>query len=133
MKTINNKLRFSIWAIFAFLYIGDICSQTFVCTDMNYYDSDLSDKRIQEEKVKTLGSKAVLSLFDKNLKITLTDNDGETHSFVLDRISDNEYQMIERQRKMKIKLVKLIGYIRTLTIEVYKDDQLSGNVLYKRE
>ena len=48
-------------------------------------------------------------------------------------VSDNEYQMTERQRKMKIKLVKLIGYIRTLTIEVYKDDQLSGNVLYKRE
>ena len=111
-------------------------AQTFVCTDYNYYGSDLSPQKIQKEKAKYLGSKATLTFFDKSLKFSYTTN-GKTESIVLDKVNTSEYQAIEKRgndvNKLVLKLNTWIEYIRSFTIEGYKNYSLEGTVTYKRD
>ena len=113
-----------------------IQAQTFVCTDINYYGSDLSPQKIQKEKAKYLGSKATLTFFDKSLKFSYTTN-GKTESIVLDKVNTSEYQAIEKRgndvNKLVLKLNTWIEYIRSFTIEGYKNYSLEGTVTYKRD
>lgn len=113
-------------------------AQTFVCSDLNFYSSDLSQKEIQDEKKRTLGSKAVLSVYDKYLKFVSTNNNGKSESYVLDKTNDSEYRYNEKTSygytyKMIIKLQKIVNYIKGFTIDVYKDNRLQGSVTYKRD
>ena len=113
-------------------------AQTFVCSDLNVYSSDLSQKEIQDEKKRTLGSKAVLSVYDKYLKFVSTNNNGKSESYVLDKTNDSEYRYNEKTSygytyKMIIKLQKIVNYIKGFTIDVYKDNRLQGSVTYKRD
>ena len=113
-----------------------IQAQTFVCTDINYYGSDMTPQKIQREKAKYLGSKATLTFYDNSLKLSV--NEGrKTESIVLDKINGSEYQFTENRgndfRKIVIKLNKWVEYIRSFTIEVYKNHSLEGTVTYKRD
>ena len=109
-------------------------AQTFVCTDVDY--SGAPEKQ-QREKTLLLGSKATLAIFDRSIKITTVDNRGSSETFVLDKTNDNEYQYSEYKQKHKwrmvIKLHKWAAYIKSLTIEVYKDYSLQGKATYKRD
>lgn len=120
---------------FLMLYLT-IQAQTFVCTDYNYYGSLLTPQKVQKEKAKFLGSKATLIFFDKSLKFSSTTN-GKTESIVMDKITDNEYQIIERRgndvNKVVLKLNKWVEYIRSFTIVGYKNNSLEGTLTYKRE
>jgi len=127
---------------FCLLMISLVCmivqAQTFVCSDLNFYSSDLSQKEIQDEKKRTLGSKAVLSVYDKYLKFVSTNNNGKSESYVLDKTNDSEYRYNEKTSygytyKMIIKLQKIVNYIKGFTIDVYKDNRLQGSVTYKRD
>ena len=120
------------------LFGVSIHAQTFVCTDINFYDSDLSSKTIQKRKQEALGSKAVLSFYDKSLKITLTDNDGDVESAILDKITDSEYVAImnsgqQNMEKLEIKLTKLFEYIRSFTVKTYKSYRLDVEATFKRD
>lgn len=113
-------------------------AQKFVCSDLNFYGSDLSQKEIQNEKKRTLGSKAVLDIYDNYLKIVSTYNNGKSESYVLDKVNDSEYKYSEKTSygytyKMVIKLQKYVAYIKGFTIDVYKDNKLQGKVTYKRD
>lgn len=113
-----------------------IQAQTFVCTDINYYGSDLSPQKIQKEKAKYLGSKATLAFYDKSVKLSTTE-DGKVESVVLDKVNDNEYQAIDKRgnnvKKLVLKLNKWIEYIRSFTIEGYENYSLKATVTYKRD
>lgn len=120
------------------LFGVSIHAQTFVCTDINFYDSDLSSKTIQKRKQEALGSKAVLSFYDKSLKITLTDSDGDVESAILDKITDSEYVAImnsgqQNMEKLEIKLTKLFEYIRSFTVKTYKSYRLDVEATFKRD
>jgi hypothetical protein len=111
-------------------------AQTFVCTDIKYRGSDLTPQQVQKEKAKYLGSKATLTFYDNSLKMSV-DEGGKTESIVLDKINGSEYQTTEKRgnnfRKMVLKLNKWVEYIRSFTIEVYKNNSLEGSVTYKRD
>lgn len=111
-------------------------AQTFVCTDIDYRGSDLTPQKIQKEKAKYLGSKATLAFYDKSVKLS-TIEDGKVESIVLDKVNSNEYQAIEKKgnnvRKIVLKLNKWVEYIRSFTVEVYKNYSLEGTVTYKRD
>jgi len=113
-----------------------IQAQTFVCTDIDYRGSDLTPQKIQKEKAKYLGSKATLAFYDKSVKLS-TIEDGKVESIVLDKVNSNEYQAIEKKgnnvRKIVLKLNKWVEYIRSFTVEVYKNYSLEGTVTYKRD
>lgn len=113
-----------------------IQAQTFVCTDYNYYGSDWSPQKVQKEKAKYLGSKATLTFFDKSLKFSYTTN-GKTESIVLDKVNTSEYQTIEKRgndvNKLVLKLNTWIEYIRSFTIEGYKNYSLQGSATFKRD
>ena len=81
-----------------------IQAQTFVCTDINYYGSDMTPQKIQKEKAKYLGSKATLAFYDNSLKLSMKEN-GKVESVVLDKVNDNEYQAIEKRGNNVNKLV----------------------------
>ena len=114
----------------------DVSPQTFVCTDYNYYGSDWSSQKVQKEKAKYLGSKATLTFFDKSLKFSYTTN-GKTESIVLDKVNTSEYQAIEKRgndvNKVVLKLNTWIEYIRSFTIEGYKNYSLQGSATFKRD
>jgi len=113
-----------------------IHAQNFICTDISFYESDLSDRTIQKRKQEALGSKAVLSFFDKSLKITVTDGDGDVESVILDKVNDSEYQAYDRQRsvnKIEIQLSKLFEYIRSFTLKEYKGYELVLEATFKRD
>lgn len=112
-------------------------AQTFVCTDLNYYGSDLSPQKVQKEKAKYLGSKATITFYDNSLKLSMTEN-GKVESLVLDKISDNEYQYIEnkgtnRVKRLVLKLNKLVAYIRSFTLEGYQNYSREMSATYKRD
>lgn len=118
------------------LFSVAVYAQTFVCTDINYFGSDLSPQKIQKEKAKYLGSKATLAFYDKSVKLSTTE-DGKVESVVLDKVNDNEYQAIDKRgnnvKKIVLKLNKWIEYIRSFTIEGYENYSLQATVTYKRE
>lgn len=120
------------------LICGVVQAQKFVCSDLNFYGSDLSQKEIQNEKKRSLGSKAVLDIYDNYLKIVSTYNNGKSESYVLDKVNDSEYKYSEKTSygytyRMVIKLQKYVAYIKGFTIDVYKDNKLQGKVTYKRD
>ena len=113
-----------------------IQAQTFVCTDIDYRGSDLTPQKVQKEKAKYLGSNATLTFYDKSLRLSTTTN-GKTESIVMDKVNANEYQAIEKRgnstNKLVLKLNKWVEYIRSFTLEVYKNYSLEGTVTYKRD
>ena len=113
-----------------------IQAQTFVCTDIDYRGSDLTPQKVQKEKAKYLGSKATLTFFDKSLKFSFTTN-SRTESIIMDKVNANEYQVTEREgknlNKLVLKLNKWVEYIRSFTLEAYKNYSLEGTVTYKRD
>ena len=113
-----------------------IQAQTFVCTDIDYRGSDLTPQKVQKEKAKYLGSKATLTFYDKSLKFSYTIN-GKTESLVLDKVNANEYQAIEKRgnntNKLVLKLNTWIEYIRSFTLESYKNYSLEATATYKRD
>ena len=127
------KKVISIFAI-SLLSIS-IQAQTFVCTDINYYGSDMTPQKIQKEKAKYLGSKATLTFFDNSVKLSMN-QDGKVESIVLDKVNNNEYQYIEKNRvgdvkKAVVKLNKWVEYIRSFTVEGYKNYSLQATATYK--
>lgn len=129
-------MKKTIIAFFLSLAAITIQAQTFVCTDIDYRGSDLTPQKIQKEKAKYLGSKATLAFYDKSVKLS-TIEDGKVESIVLDKVNSNEYQAIEKKgnnvRKIVLKLNKWVEYIRSFTVEVYKNYSLEGTVTYKRD
>lgn len=130
MKKLVILSMLSFWCLL-------IQAQTFVCTDLNYYGSELTPQKVQKEKAKYLGSKATITFYDNSLKLSMTEN-GKVESLVLDKISDNEYQYIEnkgtnREKKLVLKLNKLVAYIRSFTLEGYKNYSREMSATYKRD
>ena len=89
-------MRKILFISFFLLFFIDIQAQTFVCTDINYYGSELTAQQVQKEKAKYLGFKATLTLYDKSLRLSVEEN-GKVESLILDKIKDNEYQYIEKK------------------------------------
>jgi hypothetical protein len=125
-----------LFTIALFVLCLTIQAQTFVCTDIDYRGTDLTPQKVQKEKAKYLGSKATLTFFDKSLKFSSTTN-GKTESVIMDKVNANEYQVIEKRgnstNKLVLKLNKWVEYIRSFTLEVYKNYSLEGTVTYKRD
>ena len=113
-----------------------IQAQTFVCTDIDYRGTDLTPQKVQKEKAKYLGSKATLTFFDKSLKFSYTTN-GKTESIVMDKVNASEYQAVEKRgnntNKLVLKLNTWVEYIRSFTIEGYKNYYLEATITYKRD
>ena len=111
-------------------------SQTFVCTDIDYRGSDLTPQKVQKEKAKYLGSKATLTFYDNSVRLSTTQN-GRAESVVLDKVSASEYQIVEKKgndtNKLILKLNKWVEYIRSFTIEGYKNYSLVTTITYKRD
>ena len=111
-------------------------AQSFVCTDINYYGPNYNPTSIQKNKARYLGSKATLTFYDKSLKIS-TNTDGKIESVVLEKVNNNEYQIVEKRgnnvKKMVIKLNKLVEYIRSFTVDSYNNYSLEMNATFKRD
>ena len=114
-----------------------IQAQTFVCTDINYYGPNYNPTSIQKNKARYLGSKATLTFYDKSLKISYSEK-GKSKSFVLDKVNDNEYHFYEKDllgnvTKGVVKLRKWTAYIKSFTLESYKNNSLEVNATFKRD
>ena len=111
-------------------------AQTFVCTDINYYGPNYNPTSIQKNKAKYLGSQATLTFYDKSLKIS-TNTDGKIESVVLEKVNNNEYQIVEKRgnnvKKLVVKLNKWVEYIRSFTVESYNNYSLEMNATFKRD
>lgn len=133
---IFNTMKKIICISFLLMFFLDIQAQTFICTDFDYRGTELTPQKVQKEKAKYLGSKATLTFFDKSLKFSFTTN-GKTESIIMDKVNANEYQVIEKRgnntNKLVLKLNTWIEYIRSFTIEGYKNYSLEATATYKRD
>ena len=70
------------------------------------------------------------------MKFSFTTN-GKTESIIMDKVNANEYQAIEKRgnntNKLVLKLNTWIEYIRSFTIEGYKNYSLEATATYKRD
>ena len=112
-------------------------AQTFICTDINYYGPNYNPTSIQRNKARFLGSKVILTFYDKSLKISYSEK-GKIKSGVLDKVNDNEYQFYEKDllgnvTKGVIKLQKWAAYIKSFTLESYKNNSLEVYATFKRD
>lgn len=128
--------KITLLLIFMLLCVATY-SQTFVCTDINYYGPNYNPTSIQKNKARYLGSKATLTFFDKSLKISYTEK-GKTKSIVLDKFNDNEYHYYEKDllgnvTKGVLKLQKWAAYIKSFTIESYNNNSLETYATFKRD
>lgn len=129
MKKILAAMVLSVFSMVAY-------AQTFVCTDMNFYGRDWSSQKIQREKERGLGSKAVLTFYDNSLRLAWTDRKGETVNLILSKIKDDDYIIREtkigKTQMMNIKLQKWVGYIKSFSVSVYENQRLIGSATFKR-
>ena len=127
--------KITLLLIFMLLCVATY-SQTFVCTDINYYGPNYNPTSIQKNKARYLGSKATLTFYDKSLKIS-TNTNGKIESVVLEKVNNNEYQIVENRgnnvKKLVVKLNKWVEYIRSFTIESYNNYSLEMNAAFKRD
>ncbi len=77
-----------------------------------------TSKEIQEERERTLGTKATITIFDNSLKLVSYKENGERRRPILyDKIEDGNYQYKKNSSFCYvIKLNKLFGYIRSFKI-----------------
>ena len=131
-----DNMKKCFFTLFLLLSSINIQAQTFVCTDITFYGSDMTPQKIQKEKAKYLGSNATLTFYDNSLRLSTTTN-GKTESIVMDKVNASEYQVIEKSgnntNKLVLKLNKWVEYIRSFTLEFYKNYSLEGTVTYKRD
>ena len=130
MKKVISLLAFLLLSI-------TIQAQTFVCTDINYYGPNYNPSSIQRNKARFLGAKVTLTFYDKSLKLSYSEK-GKTKSGVLDKVNDNEYQFYEKDllgnvTKGVIKLRKWAAYIKSFTLESYKNNSLEVYATFKRD
>lgn len=130
MKKVISLLAFLLLSI-------TIQAQTFVCTDINYYGPNYSPSSIQRNKARFLGAKVTLTFYDKSLKLSYSEK-GKTKTGVLDKVNDNEYQFYEKDllgnvTKGVIKLQKWAAYIKSFTLESYKNNSLEVYATFKRD
>ncbi len=130
MKKVISLLAFLLLSI-------TIQAQTFVCTDINYYGPNYNPSSIQRNKARFLGAKVTLTFYDKSLKLSYSEK-GKTKSGVLDKVNDNEYQFYEKDllgnvTKGVIKLQKWAAYIKSFTLESYKNNSLEVYATFKRD
>ena len=129
-------MRKYLFISFLLLFFLEIQAQTFVCTDINYYGPNYNPTSIQKNKAKYLGSQATLTFYDKSLKIS-TNTDGKIESVVLEKVNNNEYQIVEKRgnnvKKLVVKLNKWVEYIRSFTVESYNNYSLEMNATFKRD
>jgi len=130
MKKLVILSMLSFWCLL-------IQAQTFVCTDINYYGPNYNPTSIQKNKARYLGSKVTLTFYDKSLKISYSEK-GKTESGVLDKVNDNEYHFYEKDllgnvTKGVIKLQKWAAYIKSFTLESYKNNSLEVYATFKRD
>ncbi len=113
-----------------------ICfSQSFICTDFYAKSTRFTPNDIQEERNRTLGTKATLTIYDKTLKFVSYKENGEKHRpIVYDKAKDGNYQYKKNSSfSYVIKLNKILGYIKSFKVIVYEDGKESGYIIYKRE
>lgn len=139
MKRITTSNAFIKAFVLSFLVICSITSaqsQTFICQSFDYYGNDRSEKDIQKDKLLALGSTAVLTFYDNDLKIKLIDNKGKTVE-VLFRKEGNEYRYSGESNGKKglviIKLEKWVMYIKSFIMESYVNGKLTLKVTFKRK
>ena len=118
-------------------FTGNIQAQSFVCTDLNYYSSDMTSSKVQKERNRWLGAKAVLTFYDNSMRIQWTDNNGRTESFILSKLNEDEYYSSEKYGNdtmtVRVKLQKWVAYIKSFTVNSYRNQTQIGNATFKRK
>ena len=131
-----KKILFAIFSTLLLISCSD--ELKFVCTEISYTGSDMSPKEIQRDKAKHLGSEVTLIFYDNSVKLCPEGSNKRDESMVLDKVYSDEYRYNESKRSgdyycVDIKLEKWFGYIRSFTLDAYKNGNLQGTATYKRD
>lgn len=145
----------AILVIFLLVNIGgfifySVKEHTYICTDLSFYNVNMTNKEIQKYKNDALGSICVLDFYDNNVKITIPEKNGKKDSGVLDKVTDSKYQFTEQSgyqngqplyKKAVIELqyfldtdfLSLHSNISSFTMYIYENDELKTMATFKRK
>ena len=125
------------YIIFTALWLGIIISagaQTFQATDI-IFGKDISESQKQSMRKKVLGQEVKLTTFDKDIKMeTITKGNGSSQEpIIFHEESDGRYKFTDRSDIIFLSIDKILGYYKSLKIEVWNRDEYQWTVIMKRK
>lgn len=119
-----------ILIFFALLFSIEVSAQTFKIFEYNDY-SERSQESIQKNKAKYLGSKITLEFYGNDVK--LIDELDTAHPIVLTKVAENKYETTRGSDKCILTLSTWIHYIRSGELNVYRENEHLGKIVFKRD
>ena len=136
-KNYFRILKLALLTVLLFSFVSTVKAQTFVCTDISFYDTNMTDREIKKIKTDALGSTWFLEFYDNSLKVTISVKGDESPQLIFDKINDSKYQMQDNRRgrhiQTVIELQKWIAYIKSFTIYSYENGKLRQKGTCKRK
>ena len=130
-------MKLSVLVVLLLSFVSTVKAQTFVCTDVSFYDTNMTDREIKKIKTDALGSTWFLEFYDNSLKVTISIKGDESPQLIFDKINDSKYQMQDNRRgrhiQNVIELQKWIAYIKSFTIYSYENGKLQQKMTCKRK
>lgn len=102
---------------------------------VEYHDSTISSKSLQEKKQRYLGAKVSIDFIGDDAKITVISNDGESESLVLSKVAEansyNDYQDVyefefNSQEKAVLKVSKFLMFVSSAKLEGQENNATMG-------
>lgn len=125
-----KRFIFALLTLLVSIMCSEMYAQTFRVTDYELY-RDVS--RYERSKFdEALGTIVKLEEFDKSARLQLGD---DSRGLVLDLQNDGSYRAEDSMRNQVIILTieKIIGYYRSLKLQILENNQLKVTVIMKRE
>lgn len=126
----KNLHKIILWVVMLFFCVSVAHAQKFTVSNVVIYDE--SPSYIQNKKNKALGTQVELTFFEEDVRVTVYDN-GEPESEIFTKIDNNIYKLTYYSSDYCILYItRVLGYIKSASLEYYTDDKLKTIVSLKR-
>lgn len=126
--------RYFIFIILLCGLVSSIEAQIFQATDI-IFSKDISESEKQSMRKKALGQEVKLTTFDKDIKMeTISKYNGSSQEpIIFHEESDGRYKFTDRSDIIFLSIDKILGYYKSLKIEVWNRDEYQWTVIMKRK
>lgn len=128
----KNLHKIILGVVMLFFCVSVAHAQKFTVSNVVIYDE--SPSYVQNKKNKALGTQVELTFFDEDVKVTIFDqDDGEPESEIFTKIDNNTYKLTYYSSEYCILYIsRVLGYIKSASLEYYTDNKLKTIVSLKR-
>lgn len=134
-------LRLSVLVMLLFLFVSTVKAQTFVCTDVSFYDSNIPREEREAMRADALGGLGILTFYDKSVKMTFIPCSNDKVAIVLDKKNNSTYTLEEVRKngyehynaKRVVELQKWETEVKSFAFSYYTNGYLNYRLIFKRK